>query len=104
MNFELMTQTEHDVGRGTALLATGAVVVLLTWVLPTVAPFAVAAYGIYRMVQKKISEGVVALALALLVWYLKYTLIWLLWLSGAVMVGFGLFFLIRGMRSRSTTE
>ncbi len=104
MNYEIMTLREHVIGRGTALFASGAVMVLLTWLLPLVAPLAVAAYAIYRLYHKEISEGLLGLALAVVLWYLRHPLGWLLWLVGAAMVAFGLFFLIRGRRTSSVIE
>jgi len=97
MNFEIYTGREQDLGRGVALLVTGAVMVLLTFVLPAVAPIAVAAYGFYRLFHKELGEGLLALAIAVVVWLLRHPLGWLLWLMGAVMVGFGVFFIIRGL-------
>ncbi len=104
MQFELMTQREHDLGRGTALMIFGAVMVLLKWVLPPVAPLAIAAYGLYRLYHKEIGEGLLGLALAVLLWVLRVPFGWLLWLLGAAMVAFGLFFLIRGLRGPSLQE
>ena len=99
MQIEMIVQRDQDVGRGTALLVSGAVMVLLRWVLPPVAPLAIAAYGIYRLFHKQIGEGLLALAVAVLAWYLRGVVGGLLWLIGAAMVGFGLFFLIRGLLS-----
>lgn len=104
MNYEIITRREHDIGRGTALLASGAVMVLLTWLLPLVAPLAIAGYAIYRLYHKELSEGLLGMALAVVLWYLRHPLGWFLWLVGAAMVAFGLFFLIRGMRSSSVVE
>jgi hypothetical protein len=98
MQIELNPRREQDLGRGTALLVSGAVMVLLKWVLPPVAPVAIAAYAIYRLYYKDVAEGLLALALAVLAWYLRTPVGWLLWLVGAAMVSFGLFFVIRGLR------
>ena len=98
MEFEVDAQREQDLGRGTALLVSGAVMVLLKWVLPPVAPMAIAAYAVYRLYQKDVPEGLLALALAVLAWVLRTPLGWMLWLAGAAMVGFGLFYVIRGLR------
>ncbi len=98
MDLEIELRQEQDVGRGTALLVSGAVMVLLKWVLPPVAPVAVAAYAIYQFTRKQIAEGSVALAVAVLLWFLRAPLGWLLWVAGASMVGFGLFFVVRGLR------
>lgn len=100
MEFELIpTRRDQDLGRGTALLVSGAVMVLLKWVLPVVAPLAVAAYGLYRLYHKDLSEGLLALGIAVVAWLLRPFVGWLLWLIGAAMVAIGLFYLIRGMRS-----
>lgn len=99
MSFNMISNKDQDIGRGTALLASGAVMVLLKWVLPVIAPLAVAAYGIYRFTRKDIGEGLVALACAVLFYYLQGAVAWLLWTAGGLMVGFGLFFLIRALRA-----
>lgn len=99
MEMDLNARRDQDLGRGTALLVSGAVMVLLKWILPSVAPVAIAAYALYRLYYKDIAEGLLALALAALAWVLRYPLGWLLWLGGAAMVGFGLFFVIRGLRA-----
>jgi hypothetical protein len=98
MEIELNARRDQDLGRGTALLVSGAVMVLLKWVLPPVAPVAIAAYAIYRLYYKDVAEGLLALALAVLAWVLRYPLGWVLWLGGAAMVGIGLFYVIRGLR------
>lgn len=99
MEFDLIVRRDQDLGRGTALIVSGAVMVLLKWVLPPVAPLAIAAYGIYRLYRKDISEGLLALAIAVLAWFLRPFVGWLLWVVGAAMVAFGLFYLIRGLRT-----
>jgi hypothetical protein len=88
---------EQDLGRGTALLVTGAVMVLLKWVLPPVAPLAIAAYGVYRLYHKAVPEGLLALVAAAVVWFLRAPLGWLLWVVGGLIVAWGLFLLIRGL-------
>jgi hypothetical protein len=99
-----IARRERDLGRGSALVIFGAVMVLLKWVLPVVAPLAIAAYGFYRLYHKEIGEGLVALSLAVLFYFLRQPLGWLIWLVGALMVGFGLFYLIRGVRAASIAE
>ena len=98
MNGFLMTRNELDLGRGTALLVSGAVMVLLTYVLPAVAPVAIFGYGVYRLIKKQVKEGLIAMAMGAVLWYLRAPLEWLLWWIGAGIVGLGLFFLIRGFR------
>lgn len=98
MQIELNPRRDQDLGRGTALLVTGAVMVLLKWVLPPVAPIAIAAYAVYRLYYRDLAEGLLALALAVVFWVLRAPLGWVLWLAGAAMVAFGLFFVIRGLR------
>ena len=90
-----------DTGRGVAMLAAGGVMVLLKWILPPVAPLAVAAYGIYQIYNRQYTEGAVAVGLAIALWYLRGVVGWLLWLVGAGLVVFGLFFLIRSLRETS---
>ena len=104
LHIELTDRKDHDVGRGTALLVSGAVMVLLTWIIPWVAPIAIGAYGVYRLFQKELGEGGVSLLVAVVLYFLSGIVEWLLWLSGAFMVGAGLFFLIRAMRSNTGTE
>lgn len=98
MDYNIITKKDQDLGKGTALLAAGAVMVLLKWVLPMVAPLALAAYGIYRLFMKDYIESGIALAAAIVLWLLQTPVGWILWLMGAAMAGFGLFFLIRGIR------
>ena len=88
---------EFDVQRGGALLISGALLVLLHFVLPIVAPFAVAAYDIYRFTLRQVQEGIVALAVAVLLWFAREPLGWLLWLVAALMAGLGFFYFIRGI-------
>ncbi|MND01473.1 hypothetical protein D3C83_204790 [compost metagenome] len=63
------------------------------------APVAVAAYGLYRLYRRETAEGGIALAVAVLLWFLRVPLGAVFWLIGAVMGAFGLFFFIRGMRT-----
>lgn len=104
MDTEPNLSREQDLGRGTALMILGAVLVLLRWVLPPVAPLAIAAYGLWRLYRKEVGEGLLALALAVLAWVLRGLVGGLLWILGAVIVVAGLFFLIRGFRTPSPTE
>jgi len=104
LDIELNSRKDHDISRGTALLVSGAVMVLLTWIVPWVAPIAIGAYGVYCLFHKELAEGGVALLLAVVVFFLGTIVGWLLWLSGAVMVGVGLFLLIRAMRSNTLPE
>jgi len=98
MDYEVIYRKDQDVDRGVALLIAGAVMVLLKWVLPPVAPLAVLAYGVYRLYLREFAEGGVAIAVAVVLWFLRAPVEWLLWLAGVLMAGFGLFFLIRGLR------
>ena len=98
MEHELITDRNQDIGRGTALLAAGAVMVLLTWVLPWAAPFAIGAFGIYRLIQKEPGEGLLFMALGIVTWFLRKPVEILLWLTGFLIVAVGLFMLIRGLR------
>lgn len=97
--FEIISQKTQDVGRGVALLTAGAVMVLLKWVVPAVAPLALGAYGLYRLFNRDYTESAVALGIAIVLWYLQAPLGGFLWLVGAAMAGVGLFFLIRGFRT-----
>jgi len=98
MDYEMISEKEQDIGRGTALLAAGAVMVLLTWVLPWSVPFAVGGYGVYRLGQKQIGEGLLFLALGVVFWFLRRPVEMLLWFTGFVVVAVGIFMLIRGLR------
>ncbi len=104
MEFDLIPQKERDLGRGTALLVCGAVMVLLTWILPTIAFLAVAAYGVYRLYLKELGEGLVALAVAVVFYIFSSLLASLLWIVGALVAGAGLFFLIRALLEKSRAE
>ena len=56
------------------------------------------------LLARQIAEGLLALALAVVAWYLRPFVGWLLWVLGAAMVAFGLFYLIRGLRSESSAD
>lgn len=104
MEFELIPQKERDLGRGAALLVCGAVMVLLTWIIPSIAFLVVATYGVYRLYLKEISEGLVALAVAVGLYIFSGLLAGLLWIVGALAAGAGLFFLIRALLGKSRVE
>ena len=104
MDMEPIQSREQDTNRGIALLVTGAVMVLLRWVLPPVAPVAIAAYGVWRLFRKEVGEGLLALAIAVLAWVLRGFVGGVLWMIGAVVVAAGLFFLIRGLRSSASMD
>ena len=100
MNFELISRSGLDRDRGIALLVAGAVMVLLKWILPVAAPFAVLAFAIYQLANRRWQEGLIFLAVAVVLWLLRMPLGWLLWLLGFLMVGFGVFYLIRSIRDQ----
>lgn len=104
MDFEIVSRKEQDLGRGIALMVAGAVMVLLKWVLPTVAPLALAAYAIYRLFMKSYKEAAITFGIALVLWFLQGFLGWALMLFGAGMAGVGFFFLVRGMRGKYLIE
>ena len=104
MNIELDGTRDQDLSRGTALLVCGAVLVLLRWVLPPVAPLAIAAYGVYRLYRKELSEGLLSLALAVVAWLLRGFVEGVLWMIGAAIVVVGIFYLIRGFRTALNPE
>lgn len=101
MSANVFPVTRFDAGRGIALMSAGAMMVLLKWVLPAIAPLAVAAYGAYQLYYRQWSEGAIAIAVAIALWYLRDMVGGLLWLIGAGFVGFGLFYLIRSLRAQS---
>ena len=100
MIFQIMTRREQDLGRGLTLIAGSAVVMLLTLVLPPVVPLAVGAYGIYRAISKQYPEAAVAVGIGVGLWFLRGAVSWMLWGTGALMAGVGIFFIIRGLRDR----
>ena len=104
MEYDLIPQKERDLGRGAALLVCGAVMVLLTWIVPWIAFLAVAAYGVYRLYLKEISEGLIALAVAVVFYFFSGLLAGLLWIVGALAAGAGLFFLIRALMEKSRVD
>ena len=104
MDYEIISRKDQDLGRGIALLVASAVMVLLMWVVPAVAPVALAGYGIYMLFLRRFREMAVTLVVAVGLWFLAGLLGGLLWLFGVAMAGFGLFFLIRGFRGRYLTE
>ena len=104
MEFEIISRRDQDLGRGVALLVAGAVMSLLKFILPAVAPLALAAYGIYRLFSKDYLECAVIVGAAVLLWFLKDIVAGLLLICGVGMAGIGLFFLIRGIRGRYLIE
>jgi len=104
MDYEIISRGDQDKSRGVALLLASAVLVLLTWVLPAVAPLAIAAYGIYQIVVKNYAEGLVALGLAVVFWLLRPLVGGLIWIFALGASGVGLFFLIRGLRGSYQTS
>ena len=104
MDYDMITERDQDIGRGSALLAAGAVMVLLTWILPWAAPISVAAYGIYRLTQKQIGEGLLFVAMGIVFWILRKPVEWLLWLGGVGIVGVGVFLILRGLRAGNEPE
>ena len=104
MNYNLIPQREQDIGRGTALLVCSAVLVLLKFTIPWIAWLAFGIYGIYRLFLKDVGEGLVALALAVVFFFLSGLLAGLLWVLAALVAGAGLFFLIRAMRTSALSK
>ncbi len=104
MDFNIISRKEQDLGRGVALMVGGAVMVVLKWVLPVVAPLALAAYAVYRLFMKSYKEAAIALGIAVVLWFLQGVVSWLLLAFGAGMAGFGLFFLVRGLRGKYLIE
>ena len=104
MDFEIISQKDQDLGRGVALMGAGAMMMLLKFVLPWMAPIALAAYAFYRLFMRNYLEAAAAIGVALVLWYLQGLVGWLLLLISAGMVGFGVFFLIRGVREKSQIE
>lgn len=104
MDYEVVSRKGLDRDRGVALLVAGAVMVLLKWVLPAVAPLAVLAYAIYRLTGKRYKEGLIFIAVAFVLWMLRMPLGWLLWLAGFLMVGFGIFFILRSIRGQTLLD
>jgi hypothetical protein len=84
--------------RGLALLIAGAAMVVLHWIVPPLAPLAVAAYGVYQLFRARFGEGAVALLICAGLWYTRPLVGWLLWLVGAAFVLAGLFYLIQSLR------
>ena len=87
-----------DTARGLALLIAGAAMVVLHWILPPLAPLAVAAYGAYQVFRARFGEGAVAIVVCIGLWYTRPLVGWLLWIVGAVFVLAGLFYLIQSWR------
>ena len=103
MSYNLIPQREQDIGRGTALLVCGAVLVLLKFTIPWIAWLVIGAYGLYRLFLKDVGEGLVALALAVVFYFLSGLLAGVLWVLAALVAGAGLFFLIRALRGSSSS-
>jgi hypothetical protein len=90
--------TRPDAARGLALLAAGAAMVVLHWVVPPMAPLAVAAYGVYQLFKRRYGEAAVAILIAVALWYTRLLVGWLLWLVGAAFVVAAIFYLIQALR------
>ena len=104
MVFEIISQKEQDLGRGVALMAAGAMMMLLKFILPVMAPVALAAYAFYRLFMRNYLESAVTIGVALVLWYLQGVVGWMLLMISGGMVGFGVFYLIRGMRGQNQIE
>lgn len=104
MDTEQSVVRDQDIGRGTALIVTGTVMVILKFVVPWVMPLAVGAYGVYRLYKKQLGEGLIFLALAVVAWYLGKLVEWSLVFIGALFVGFGLFYLLKGFRADAVND
>jgi len=87
-----------NTARGLALLIAGAAMVVLHWIVPPLAPLAVAAYGGYQVFRARFGEGAVALLVCIGLWYTRPLVGWLLWMVGAAFVLAGLFYLIQSLR------
>ena len=104
MEFKIISRKDQDLGRGVALMAVGAMMMMLKFVLPVMAPIALAGYAIYRLFFRNYLESAVAIGVALVLWFLQGLVGWGLLIISAAMVGFGLFFLIRGIREQNQIE
>ena len=104
MDNEITNRKDQDLGRGVALMVAGAVMVLLKFVLPVMAPIVLAGYGIYRLFMRGFMESAIVIAVALVLWFLQGLVGWLLLILGAGMTGIGLFYLIRGVRGQNMIE
>jgi len=104
MDHEITSRKDQDLGRGVALMVAGAVMVLLKFVLPVMAPIVLAGYAVYRLFTRGFMESAIAIAVALGLWFLQGLVGWLLLMLGAGMAGIGLFFLIRGVRGQYKIE
>jgi hypothetical protein len=98
MDRETQYLARPDAARGLAFLAAGAAMVLLHWVLPPMAPLAVAAYGVYQLFKQRFGEAAVAILIAVALWYTRLLVGWVLWLVGAAFVVAAVFYLIQGLR------
>ncbi|MCP4296430.1 MAG: hypothetical protein GY786_12570 [Proteobacteria bacterium] len=73
---------------GAELVVTGAVLMTAKFLLGSIAPFALSAYGIYRMLlRKSYPDGVTFLASGILLWGALKLFGFLLWLPMLVGVG-----------------
>lgn len=104
MQFDIISQKDQDLGRGVALMAAGAMMMLLKFILPVMAPIVLAAYAFYRLFMRNYLESVVTMGVALVLWYLQGLFGWMMLMISGGMVGFGFFFLIRGMRAKNQIE
>lgn len=85
-------------------MGAGAMMMLLKFVLPVMAPIALAGYALYRLFARNYLESAVTIGVALVLWYLQGLVGWVLLMISSAMVGFGVFFLIRGLREKNRIE
>ena len=104
MDFDIINKRDQDMGRGVVLILGSALMVLLQFIIPAVAPLVMVAYGVYRLFTKNYGESAIAILLAILFWFLRAPISWIFWMFGAGMAGVGLFFIIRGIRGQYITE
>ena len=95
----VLDHRQVDRGRGIALVICGGLMVLLTQVLPIMAPVAALAFGVYRLVKRSWSEGLIFVGAGVVLWFLSGFFGWILWLIAAMMVGGGLFLIFRSLSS-----
>jgi len=81
--------------KGAALLGAGAGTLILHWIVPPLAPVAVAAYGVFQAFKGRLGEAALAVLIAVALWYLRPLVGWLLWMVGAGFMLGGLFYLIQ---------
>ncbi len=106
---KFLKKSENKRVRGAELVLTGGALIFSKFLLGWIAPLALVGFGLYRwLVRKSYAEGVVIMAVGMLLWVLlKFTLLsWILWIpmtAGIFVLIYGAFLMISGGKSKDVS-